>query len=264
MNRKKEKERKRKDFPEQITKDNFPELVERAKKIKRRAFWLMIIVSSLYALLGLFLIIPLLFYVLGWLLLISSPDLSIEMFQNVLFGSFFVLLPFAMYVFLDWMTWFFERFLGLPNGKEKVFAGCVIVANYLRSNEKTKAIKEINDFVSYIGQFLADAGNVKRKAYSLEFNLLSKGKTQIQRMILFSKKNVSEMFLKFGLPFVKGEDEEAFSNLQELINEVRAYGEPRGRLYSLLGTIKDMRVFLLFATAVIELIVVALKILGRF
>ena len=76
MNEKEKDEKEQKGFPEQITKDNFPELVERAKNIKKRAFWFMIVISILYALIGLILVIPLVFFLAGWFLKISFPELS--------------------------------------------------------------------------------------------------------------------------------------------------------------------------------------------
>lgn len=250
------------DFPEQVTKENLSELVEKAKKIKKRAFLSMLVVSGLYSVIGLFLVVPLVFYFVGWFLKVSFPELPTETFENALIVIFFVVLPFVMYLLLDWIIWFFERFLGLPKSEEKVFAGCFIIANYVMNNEKKKAIEEVNNFVSYLAQFLADTTNKRRKAYSPEFKLLTRGKTQIHRMLLFSKEKVSELFTKFGLSLVRGEDQEAFSNLTELVKEVKKYGEPRGRFYGFLATLKQIRFFLLFVTVVIELIIVVLKILG--
>jgi len=164
------------EFPKKATEDNLSELVEKAERIKKRGFRLMLIVVCLYALISLFLVIPLVFYGIGWLLSISSPELSTEMFNNVFLATFFIAMPFAMYLSLDMMIFLFERFLGLPKSEEKVFAGCFIIANHLRNNEKTKAIKEVNDFLTYLAQFLADTNNKKRKAYSPEFKFTEKGK----------------------------------------------------------------------------------------
>lgn len=249
-------------FPEKVTKENLSDLVKRAKKIKRRYFWLMLVVGCFYTLIGLFLVIPLVFYLVAWSLRISYPELSTEMLEHALYGISFVSLPFVMYLLLDWMIWSFERFLGLPKSEEKVFAGCFTIANHLMNNEKTKAIQEVNDFVSYLAQFLADIGNKKRKAYSPEFKLLARGKTQIHRMFLFSKVNVSGLFTKFGLSIVRGKDQEAFTNLTELVNEVKKFGKPRGRFSGFIATVKQAKVFLLFITVVMELIIVVLKILG--
>ena len=218
----------KKRFPEQVGKDNLPDLVKRAKKINKWAFIFMFIVSGIYSIIGLFLVVPLVFYFVGWFLRVSFPELPTETFENALIVIFFVVLPFVMYLLLDWIIWFFERFLGLPKSEEKVFASCFIIANHLMNDEKTKAIKEVSNFASYLAQFLADASNKKRKAYSPEFKLLAKGKTQIHRMLLFSKENVSGLFTKFGLSFVRGEDQQAFSNLKELVTEVKKYGEPKG------------------------------------
>jgi len=68
--------------------------------------------------------------------------------------------------------------------------------------------------------------------------------------------------MKFGLSFVRGEDQEAYSNLTELVKEVREYGEPKGRVSEFLANIKRIRILLLFVTVIIELIIVVLKILG--
>lgn len=250
------------EFPKEVTKENLSELVKKAESIKKRDFWLMLMVVCLYSLIGLFLVIPLVFYGIGWLLSVSSPELSTEMFENVFLASFFIAMPFAMYLFLDLMMFLFRRFLGLPKSEEKVFAGCFVIANHLMNSEKTKAIKEVNNFLTYLAQFLADTNNRKRKAYSPEFKLLKKGKTQIYRMILFSKEKVSDMFMKFGLSLVRGDDQEAYSNLAELVKEVRKYGKPKGRFSEFLATIKQIKVLLLFVTVIIELIIVILKILG--
>lgn len=253
-----------KEYPNEVTEENFPELVEKAKKIKKRAYWLMYAVTGFYSLVGMFAVIPFTFYLLGLVLKLSVPELSPEAFNNLLIGVFFVFFPFVIYLFLDFTILIFERFLGLPKSEEKVFAGCFVVANYLMKNEKENALKEVKDFTTNLSVFLSDSSKVKRKAYSTEFKLLIKGKTQIKRMVLFSKENIAELFIKFGLAFVRGEDQEAFSNLKKLVNEVLKFGQPTGFFSKFLALLNQIKYLLLFITAVGELIAIFLKIMGIF
>lgn len=252
------------EFSEKVTENNLTELVDKAKKIKKRAYWLMYAVVSVYFLVGVFLLLPFVFCFLGFLLKISSPELSTEAFNDILIVAFFIIFPFVFYSFLNFVIWIFEKFLGFPKSDEKVFAGCFMIADYLTKKEKEKALKEVRGFTSYLSVFLSDSKRVKRKAYSTEFKLLIKGETQIKRMLLFSEENIAKLFMNFGLSFVRGEDQEAFSNLTKLIKEVLKYGEPKGTFSRFLASLNQIKYLLLLITAIIDLIGVILKIIGAF
>jgi len=252
----------KKDFPEKVTKNSFPQLIEKAKRIKKRAFLLMIVSVIVYGILG-FLIMPIVLYLVGWFLMNSLPELSSESFiilWLLVFGLVFI--P-TLFLLLDSIIRFFERYLGLPKSEEKVFAGCFLIANHLMNNEKTKAIKGVNDFVMYLSDFLKDRNNLKRKVYAPEFNLLISGKTEIRRMLLFSKEKIPELLMNFGLSFVRGEDQEAFSSLTRLVERVKIYGEPRGRFRRFLAGLEQYPTFFNFLLSMAIFVVsVVLAILG--
>jgi len=134
------------------------------------------------------------------------------------------------------------------------------------NNERENALKEIHNFGAYLSSFLTDrnTSNARRKAYSPEFKVLIKGRTQISRMLLFSKENVTKLFTNFGLSFVRHEHQEAFSNLKDLVSEVKKYSKPRGRFSRFLASMSQVKVLFEAVTATIGVILVILKILGVF
>ena len=116
------------DYPKKVTKGNIPQLIEKAKKIKKKDFWLMIGAVVLYGVLGI-LIMPILFYLVGWFLIISFPALPSETFPIFLFAVFTVVFFLTLYRLLELILWLFERYLRLPKSEEKVFARCFSIAN---------------------------------------------------------------------------------------------------------------------------------------
>lgn len=80
--------------------------------------------------------------------------------------------------------------------------------------------------------------NPKRKAYSPELDVLRSGRTEISRMLLFSKEDIAGIFMRVGLAFANRNDPEAYESLVELVKEVRKFGEPKGRLHRLLSHIE--------------------------
>jgi len=63
------------DYPKEVTKDNVQQLKERATKIKKKAFQLMILTTVLYGIIG-FIFLWYMFPFIGVSLLHALPDLS--------------------------------------------------------------------------------------------------------------------------------------------------------------------------------------------
>jgi len=232
----------REEFPETVTEQNMAKLVERAEKIKKRAFWLMVGISLLYASSS-FIIMPILFYLVGWLFSISDPKLPSEIVPFVSMVTFFVSFFLIMFLLLDIIILAFEKKGWLPKSDEQVFSGCFLLANRLLIKENRKALVEIGNFIKTLSAFVRDRNNPKRKAYSKELKKLINRKTEISRLILFSddsefEKKTPNLLMKFGLSLVRDEDVKAHSELTELVARVKKFGEPQGRFHKYLGGIE--------------------------
>lgn len=237
-------------FPSKVTKDNIPQLVKRAERIRkdlergRYGIILFILVILPYIFIGLGT-----FFLMFWLavnhyldfLLIFSTDITIILF----FAIWFVLLLLASVppvLALNAIAMrLMRRFLGFPKIEEAIFADCFIIANHLMKNERVEAVKETKHFLLMIREFTKRTLNPvhpKRSVYTPEFNLIRSGKTEISRMLMFSKDNLSELFMKFGLSFVQNDDPEAFSTLQQIVCRIGKFGEPKGRFQRFLSGIE--------------------------
>lgn len=239
----------KKDFPENVTQDNVDKLIEKAERLKEKYE------RSRYSLpiLGFYIIPSLiigfgLFFLMFWLLqnryldfLLSFPtDLAVKMFFVLLIivvGG--ISLPITVFLLLS-TIWLMQKYMGFPKYEEIIFAECFIMGKHLRNNERLKAKEEVDIFLPWLKGFVRHLiFNPKRKVYSPEFDLLRTGKNEVCRMLMFSKDNISELLMNFGLAFVRNDDPEAFSMLQQLVCKVRKYGEPKGRFRRFLSAIEQ-------------------------
>jgi hypothetical protein len=237
------------DFPEEVTDDNFKELVERAEEIQEKLFrkrYLLYIVGFMLipsAVIGLAIISLMLMlatdgyfnFLIVWFGVIWAPAMFLILLLVVL-ACFWI--PLTVFIILS-VSWLMHKYLDFPRHEEAIFSECFIIANDLREDKRLEAKKEVRQllpfFTSYVRNLMF---NPKRKAYSPELDVLRSGKTEIERMLLFSKEDTSRMFMRVGLAFVRNDDPEAFESLRELTAKVKEYGEPKGRLHKLLGHIE--------------------------
>jgi len=159
-----------------------------------------------------------------------------------------------------------EKYLGYPKDEEVIFAHCFIMAKHLRNNERLKAKKEVSYLIPHLTSFVRRLVlNPRREVYSPEFDVLRSGKNEICRMLMFSKDNISELLMRFGLAFVRNDDPEAFSVLRQIVDEVREYGEPKGRFRRFLSGIERYPIAspLLLTTIIIVIAIVYYFVSGQ-
>lgn len=239
------------DFPEKLTKSNIPQLIEKAKRIRensekfRYGFLIFVLVGIPYVFVA-----SGTFFLTFWLAQQHYLDFLLEAFspENTIILVFVVFATLVMvfgvatlFVLNISVMWFLRNYLGFPTLEEDIFADCFIIAMHLTKNERIEAIQEVKHLLVNLNEFvrkMLNPFNPKRKVYTREFNLLRSGKTEISRMLMFSKENISELFMKFGLAFIQSDDPEAFSILQQIIGKVRECGELKGRFHRFMSGIE--------------------------
>jgi len=249
------------EFPKEVTKDNIQQFRERATKIKKRAFRLMIYTTILYGIIGLIAMPFILFYV-GWFLLKILPEMPSTTFFVIFLVVVVIVFELFLYLLLNLIELLLKKAFKFPKHEERIFAQCFLMADHLMNNERIKAIKEVDDFITHLSVFIKDIFNYpKRKIYSPEFNLLISGKNQIKRMLLFSEEKISELLINFGLALIHDEDSKAFSISKKLICEAKKYGKLEGRLQKILAGMEKYPHFLTFVLSILAVILAILGIL---
>jgi len=235
-------------FPEEVTKDNVKSLVEKAEKIQKKYFQLrfLLFIAIFYGIPTLLLGFGSIFF-MSWLGLNQYLDFLLWFPSELQVPMFFVLFICVVAVWFLILAslllstlWLMRKYLGFPEYEEMIFAECFIIAKHLMNKQRLKAKKEVGFFLATLTGFVRNLGfNPKRKVYAQEFDLLRSGKNEICRMLMFSKDNISDLLMKFGLAFVRNDDPEAFSILQQLVDKVREYGEPKWRFRRFLSGIEQ-------------------------
>jgi len=235
------------EYPREVTKDNIKQLHERAEAIKKKNLRVKYVVAFVlsYFLPAAGLVIGG-FYLVLWLLvkgyldflLIFSPPLQVVIFFILLFTIIETISLPTLGLLLFLITWLMRKYIGYLKYEEVIFSECFIIAIHLMKNERMKAKNEVGVFLAILTQFSRDLLNPKRKVYGPEFTFLRRGKTEISRMLMFSRENISNLLMNFGLAFLRDDDPEAYEYLAQLLDEVAEYGEPKGRLQRFLGAIE--------------------------
>jgi len=134
-----------------------------------------------------------------------------------------------------------RRYLNYPKDEDFIFAECILIAECLSRNDRSRAHKEIHNFLSSLTQFSRNWFNGRRKVYSQELSTLRKNKMALCRMVRFSEDYVSEqigeLFVSFGLSLRRGDDPSSFKSLNLLIENAKQY-EPIGKLRRLSRSIE--------------------------
>lgn len=133
-------------YPKEVTKDNIKQLKERATKIKKKAFWLMIYTTVLYGIIGL-ISMPFIFFYVGVFLLDVLPEMPSETFFGIFLVVFVIVFEVFLYLLLSFIELILKKAFKYPSYAERVFAQCFLMAYYLTNNERMKAIKEVDDFI---------------------------------------------------------------------------------------------------------------------
>lgn len=246
-------------YPKEVTKDNIQQLKEKAIKIKRKAFWSMISTIALYGIISL-VSMPFIFFYVGVFLLEVLPEMPSETFFGIFLVVFVIVFWVFLYLLLNLIELVLNKAFKFPSHEERIFAQCFLITYYLNRNERIKAVKEVDDFISHLSVFCKDIFNYpKRKLYAPEFNLLINGKDQIRRMIFFSEGNIPEILINFGLALVHNDNPKAYSSLKQLIAEAQKYGKLKRRLSRILARMEKYNVIV---TWVLLLIPIILGVLG--
>jgi hypothetical protein len=248
-------------YPNKITEENIQELKEKAARIKKKAFLLMLLTTGLYGIFGI-IFLRYMFPFIGSSLLNAYPDLSPTTFWVTFLVVFVIIFLIYLYFLLNLIEFVLKKAFKFPRHEERIFAQIVLMVYYLKKNERTKAIREVNDFITHLSVFTKDFFNYpKGKMYAPEFNMLINGRNQIERMLFFSEvEPTSTILTNFGLSLVSNEEREAYSSLKRLIEEVQKYGRLEGRLSAILTQMKKYDVIVTWILLLIPIILVILGI----
>lgn len=248
------------EYPKEVTKDNFQQLKERASKIKKKGFQLMILTTVFYGIIGLT-TMPFIFFYVSVFLLVTLPEMPSETFFGIFLIVFVIVFEIYLHLLLNLIELILKKAFKFPSYAERIFAQCFLMAYYLMDNKRMKAIKEVDDFIMHLSVFTKDMFNPKGKEYAHEFNMLISGKNQIRRMLLFSEEKIAELLISFGLALVHNEDSKAFSVLNKIINEARKYGKLEGRLQKFLRSLEKYPHSLTLFISILALLLATLGIL---
>ena len=248
-------------YPKEVTKENLPQLAERAKKVKRKANIVLYSTSIVYSLVALFFAVPV-FFLWGVFVIKTSPPMSSEEATTIIFVTFWVVYLVFLYFFLILVESSIRRIAKLKY-EDAVFSECILIANSLVHNNKREAIREVDNFLSTLHIFQSSSGyNSKAKRYSPEIGALSRGKNQIKRMLLFSNENTYELFTNFGLALVNNDDPTAHRFIKHIIHEAERYGTMEGWLQKIQSKASNVNTILLSVSAAVGIIASILKLLG--
>jgi hypothetical protein len=225
------------EYPNEITKDNLPKLVEKAKETKKKAdkvIYSSVIVYSVVAIITLFRGLPL----WGFFVISTSPPMSPETAIVTILVSFLIFYQMFVLVLLLYIELGMKRVFHLKY-EEWVFGECILTINYIRNNDKIKAIAEVDNLASSIRGLLWDSRrNSRSKMLSPELRTLENGAKSIKRMLLFSTKDTVGMFACFAFAFIHNQDATTFSALKNLIDEASLFGEMKGLTQRVLGRLE--------------------------
>lgn len=236
-----------KDLPEELTTKNIPRLIEKARKIKKKATLVYKKQSILWVCLcNLALVfspfITLLILIMFFFLFEFFPlFLNINEVVALMFGCLFVIYV-GIWRLLQRIT---ALIFKMPKLEERIFSRCFIIADCIRRNQKELAIINLRYLRFTLKHFLRDKHNPKSKAYEPEFNLLLNNinsMTPISRLLLLAEepKFIARLLMSFSLAFVRGEDQKAFPKLRKLVYKIAKHNKPKGKR----DTVYILKIFL--------------------
>ncbi|XHH08169.1 MAG: hypothetical protein ACFCUE_11425 [Candidatus Bathyarchaeia archaeon] len=231
-------------YPKEVTDSNRLELLEEARRINKKYFSVKYFLKLFFS--TVIITAPITFgtlYLIVWLGINHYLDFFNLFPQNWVIPSaiIFVILSvgivFTVTAFLSifLLNWLARHRYGIPKHEEVIFAQSFLVGNSLLSNDREQAKQEAELLIAAVTTFCRDQFNLSKKVFAPEFTSIRRAKDQIERMIMFSKSpSLPNLFMNFGLAFVKRDNPQAFSNICEILERVKDYGEPRGKIAGLL------------------------------
>jgi len=236
--------RKRWEYPKQITDENFSEWKDKAKKIKKRYYHpvFILLMAGFIVALGVSIaagLVLLMFQLWNQYTITFGQQINTILAMTLLLLMVLISMAIASYL-SNYAAFLFSRYLGYPTVDELIFAECIIIAGYLREDNRLEAKKEcISELLPHMKSFLhLRKVNPRRAVYKPEFSLIIKGANAMKRMLMFANERVSDYFVNFGLRFVRGEDPSSYFWLERLTIEIQKFGQPKGLLQRVLGSIE--------------------------
>jgi hypothetical protein len=242
------------EYPNEITNDNPPMLVEEAKKTKKKAN---IVIYSTVAIYSVIEAILLFIGFPAWTYFVirTSPPMSTETALITSIVSFLIIYWMISFVLLDGIESAMKRILHV-NYKEWVFGECVLIINYLRENDKIKAIKEVDNLGSSIRALVWMARpNSRNKMLSQEFKTIENGGKSIKRMLLYSTSDIERLFTRFALAFIHDQDVNTFFSLREIIREASLFGDMKSFSQRILGRLESYPVLVTIIWGIVSTVI---------
>lgn len=251
------------EYPNEITKDDLPKLVKNTKKTKRNADLVMHSTTIIYSIVGI-IVLFFGFPLWGYFVIVTSPPMSSqEAFWTILVS--FIFFYQSVLVLLLFTTESAMKRVFHLNYEDWVFGECVLIADYLRNNEKEKAVSEVDNLSSSIRGLLWNSRrNSRAKMLSSELKALENGSKSIKRMLLFSTQDTIGMFERFALAFIHNRDTDAFFMIKDLIGEAKLFGEMKSLTQRAFGRLEKYPTVVYVVWAVVSTIIsIILAILLR-
>jgi hypothetical protein len=232
---------KKYEYPKEVTDENFQKLVARAKTISRKSSSTL----GVAILVSLGLLCLFVFFLAPSLRAINDPSITASVALVISFG----LSLFVSVFLIDAVNVFLRRIFNncvsyYPSPEEFVFAQCILTANLYSEKKRVGATIKAKSLCSELSNFTRyDPLNFRRKFYKNEFRLLTSGKNQIGRMLLFSEAKVKELVSNFALALVNHDDPKAYLYLRHILKEVEKFGKIEGwqkRIESQLKSLKGI------------------------
>ncbi len=251
-------------YPKEVKKTDLPMLVEKAKIAKRKGDLSSIGLYISYFIIA-YLVSPVLLFLSGRLVISSyeQPVVFSPEIQIAIVITFFALYTaFLLYLYLGLEI--VVRKIAKIKYDELVFYECILIADNLKKNNREEAIKEVDRFVSWLHVFQSTSWyNSKAKRYKPEIKIISKGRNEIKRLLLFSSdKRIPDLFINFGLTLINDYDASAFSFLKAIIGETEKYGKLEGWFDRVRGQATTMQIILVSISIIIGIVVSIVTILG--
>jgi hypothetical protein len=242
-------------YPKEINIDDLSNLAEHAKKIKRKATISLLSTTMIYGIVAM-LLGPFFLFLTEYL-----PRSFPNMPQEELFISILLLFALVLELLLLFLFNFIElginRLLKLKY-RESVLAECILIASFLVKGERRRAISEVDMLITSAWILRRTSGRM----YAEEISLLSNGKRQIKRMLLFSEEKIPQIFYGFGLTLVNNDDPMAYRFLKQILKEANKYGKLAGTLETIEDTLKSVKGIIALISSIVVIIATLWGIFG--
>jgi hypothetical protein len=264
-------------YPNEPTEDDIKSLsnpVKIAFKRQTSDFWSLVVLG----LIVLIVLVPFTLYIATY---VTSSN-AVIVVGLLLFTS--ILASFSSTLIIERvriiMRRFFCYFLHYPSAEDYIVLRCAIIAQrcvidkrpydnqwwykYL-GNKTHGATYQVSYLCEELSFFCKDWFNTRRGLYSPELSLLSIGREQIERALIFSNVDLPKLLLGFSLALKNYDDKVAYQKLKDILVEVEKYGKIESRLQKLTSQSNVWAVPFISAlmTLIAGIIAIVLVLLGR-